>query len=102
VRILIDENLPRYLVTVLTDYEIKTVQETGWSGIKNGPLIVRAEGQFDIFITGDKNLRYQQNLVGRKLIIIVLPSNRLSTVKSLVDQLKTKIAESQVGDYIEL
>jgi hypothetical protein len=101
-KILIDESLPRYLKKILAGYDAKTVQEMGWGGIKNGPLLALAESHFDIFLTADKNLRYQQNLTGLRLVIIVFPSNKLSVVKTLDAELKSKIATATVGDYIEL
>lgn len=101
-KILIDENLPRYLKRVLAGYDVTTVQEAGWSGIKNGALLNLVEPVFDLFLIGDKNLRYQQNLKGRKLALIVFPSNKLSVVKTLETELKTKIAQVTSGDYIEL
>ena len=101
-KILIDESLPYYLKKALAGYDAKTVQEMGWGGIKNGPLLTLAESIFDIFLTADKNLRYQQNLTGRRLAIIVFPSNRLSVVKTLEVKLKAKIAQATIGDYIEL
>ncbi len=101
-KILLDENLPRYLKRFLTDHEVQTVQDMGWAGLKNGPLLARAGSQFALFLTADKNLRYQQNLEGRTLAIIVLPSNRLPIVKTLEGQLKARIEQVTVGDYIEL
>ena len=59
-KILIDECLPSYLKTALTG-TCQTVQEAGWSSVKNGPLLARAERSFDVFLTADQNLRYQQN-----------------------------------------
>ena len=101
-KILIDESLPRYLRRVLAGHEVQTVQEMGWGGVKNGPLLTLAESNFDIFLTADKNLRYQQNLAERRLAVIVFPSNKLSVVKTLEDKLKSRIAQIQAGDYIEL
>jgi hypothetical protein len=102
VKILVDEDLPRYLKRVLPGHDIATVQEMGWAGIKNGPLLRLAEPMFDLFLTGDKNLRYQQNLKGRKLAIIVFLSNKLSVVKTLVPRLQAVIAQVQIGAYIEI
>jgi hypothetical protein len=87
-KILIDESLPHYLLHMLQGYDVYTVQYMGWGGVKNGTLLRPAESQFDVFLTADKNLRYQQNLDGRTLAIIVFPSNKLSVVKSLETQLK--------------
>lgn len=101
-KILIDENLPRYLKRVLAGHNVSTVQEMGWSGIKNGELLKLAEPIFDLFLTADKNIRYQQNLKGRQLAIIVFPANRLSIVKTLETALKAQIAQIVSGSYIEL
>jgi hypothetical protein len=102
VKILIDESLPRYLKRLLADHDVQTVQDMGWAGLKNGPLLLRAESLFDLFLTADKNLRYQQNLRGRTLSIIVFPSNRLRIVKALEGQLKASLEQVTGGNYIEL
>ena len=66
-KILLDESVPRLLKVRLPQLDISTVQEMGWTGIQNGELLRRAEELFDVFITADQNLRYQQQLTGRKL-----------------------------------
>jgi hypothetical protein len=68
-KILIDESLPRYTLRLLHGYNANTVQYMGWSGIKNGELLSRAEGQFDVFLTADKNLRYQQSFANRTMLL---------------------------------
>lgn len=100
--ILLDENLPRALKRLLPEHEVKTVQDMGWAGYTNGLLLARAEGQFDLLLTADKNLRYQQNLQGRTLAILVLPSNRLSIVYALEAQITARIAQMASGEYQEL
>lgn len=60
-RILVDESLPRYTKRMLQGYTVYTVQEMGWTGTKNGKLLSLAETRFDVFLTVDKNLRYQQS-----------------------------------------
>lgn len=74
--VLLDESVPRLVQERLPQLAIRTVQELGWNGLKNGELLKRAELQFDVFITADKKLRYQQNLSNTKLAIIVLPSTK--------------------------
>jgi hypothetical protein len=101
-KILIDESFPRFTLRLLESYEAYTVQYMGWSGIKNGELLSRAEGQFDVFLTADKNLRYQQSFVGRTLALIVFPSNRLSVVKQLESSLKQALVTIKPGMVIEL
>src|SRR5579863_3124941 len=81
-RVLVDECAPRALKYALAEYghECLTVQEAGWSGKENGELLGLAEPEFDVLVTLDTNLRYQQNLARRKIAIVVLRagSNRLS------------------------
>jgi predicted nuclease of predicted toxin-antitoxin system len=62
-RILLDECVPGPMRKLLGGQSCSTVQELGWGGIKNGDLLQRAEGEFDLFITSDQNLRYQQSRV---------------------------------------
>ena len=71
-RVLIDECAPRALKPYLSkeDYECRTVQEAGWAGKENGDLLSLAEDAFDVLITLDTNLSYQQNLAGRKIAIV--------------------------------
>jgi len=102
VRILIDESLPRYLKKVLVEHAVFTVQEMGWAGIRNSELLAKAESNFDVLLTADKNLRYQQNLSGLALAIIVFPSNRLSVVKTLAPQVKDALSVIRQGEIIEL
>ena len=64
-KILLDECTPRLLKRLLSEFEISTVQDMGWTGVTNGALLAMAEAEFDVFVTTDKNLRYQQNLTGR-------------------------------------
>ena len=101
-RILIDESLPRYLKQVLVEHAVFTVQEMGWAGIRNSELLAKAESNFDVLLTADKNLRYQQNLSGLAVAIIVFPSNRLSVVKTLAPQVKDALSVVRQGEIVEL
>jgi predicted nuclease of predicted toxin-antitoxin system len=101
-KILIDESLPRYLKWILTSHAVRTVQEMGWAGVENGALLELAESDFEVFLTADKNIRYQQNLKGRKLATVEFPSNKLSVVKRLESDLKTILEEITTGDYVAL
>jgi predicted nuclease of predicted toxin-antitoxin system len=73
-KVLIDECAPRALKLILASngHEFLTVQDAGWSGKENGELLALAEVEFDVLVTLDTNLRYQQNLAGRKISIVVL------------------------------
>ena len=100
--ILLDENIPRYLKRVLGDYSVATVQELGLSGTKNGALLLLIEGRFDVFITADKNLKYQQNLEGRRIAILELYSNRLPAVKRMTLTILNLLKTVEPGSYIEV
>ena len=71
-RVLLDENLPRPLARELSGYTVRSVQEVGWAGVKNGKLLRLAEAEFDIFLTADSNLSYQQPATTFRLGIVVL------------------------------
>ena len=79
-RVLLDEQLPRQLAPYLTGHDVRTTQEQGWAGLKNGELLKQAlAGGFEVLITGDQNLEFQQNLKASGLFVLVLvaPSNKL-------------------------
>jgi predicted nuclease of predicted toxin-antitoxin system len=99
--ILLDESVPRLIKTRLTEFSIVTVQEIGWSGMKNGELLAAASQQFTIFITADKKLRYQQNLTDNRLSIIVLSTNQVPLVITLLSAIQETLPTIQPGDLIE-
>jgi hypothetical protein len=88
VKILLDECIDRRLAREFVDYEVKTVPQMGWAGIKNGQLLAVAETEFDVFITVDRNLSFQQNLPQFNIAVIVLQasSNRLIDLKPLAPE----------------
>lgn len=67
---------------LLGAHSCSSVQAKGWGGIKNGELLQRAEGEFDLFITSDQNIRYQQNLSGRRIAILELSTNDINRIQS--------------------
>jgi predicted nuclease of predicted toxin-antitoxin system len=87
-KLLLDECIDRKLVREFADYEVKTVPQMGWAGVKNGQLLALAEAEFDVFITVDRNLSFQQNLPQFNIAVIVLQaqSNRLTELKPLVSK----------------
>lgn len=104
-RILLDECVPRPLRRELTDREVRTVVEMGWSGRKNGELLqlMRQEG-FTILLTTDQNLRYQQNLQQARVAVIVLvaPSNRLPDLVPLMPEVCNLLDTISAGEVIEV
>jgi predicted nuclease of predicted toxin-antitoxin system len=94
VRVLFDQGTPAPLRDALAHHTVVTAQERGWSTLKNGELLDAAEREnFDVFVTTDSNLAYQQNLTARKIAIVVLTSSSwlrirrtLSSVSRAVDR----------------
>lgn len=84
--ILLDESIPQDLRHEFVDHEVKTVGYMGWLGVKNGQLLRLAAQRFDVFITLDQNLEYQQNLTVLPLAVVVVmaKNNRIETLKPLV------------------
>lgn len=103
-RILIDECAPRALKKLVIDngHACQTVQEAGWSGKQNGELLSLAETTFDVLITVDTNISYQQNLTGRKIAIIVLRSfsNRLEHLRQHFSDVLMALDEIKPGEIV--
>jgi hypothetical protein len=93
VRILLDECLPRKLGNLLINHEVRTAPQMGWASLKNGQLLSRAEEQFDVFITIDSNLSYQQNIERYKIGVVVIKarSNKLQDIRPLVSEIMRAI-----------
>ena len=87
-KVLLDECVPRKLKRELSGHEVLTVTERGWSGIKNGKLLAPAAAEFDVFVTVDQNLKYQQNLKAFSIGVILLSArnNRLKTLLPLMPE----------------
>lgn len=98
-KILLDECIDRRLARALVAYEVKTVPQMGWAGIKDSQLLVLAEAEFDILITVDRNLSFQQNLLQFAMAVIVLqaPSNRLADPKPLAPKVLEILGEAAKG-----
>ncbi len=97
-RILFDECVPWPLHKLLSGHECTTAQRRGWGGLRNGDLLAQAEGEFDLFITCDQNLRYQQSLEGRRLPILELSTNDLRRIEAAADQLRAAMDLIQSGE----
>jgi predicted nuclease of predicted toxin-antitoxin system len=102
-RILLDQNAPVGLRDILKEFEVSTAHALGWGAYSNGDLIKAAEqAGFEVLITADKNLRYQQNLASRKITIIVLGSNRWETVKASGMAIISTVTTATPGTVIEI
>ena len=104
-RVLLDEQLPRHLTRELLGHEVSTVQQKGWAGLKNGELLRRAaDAGFEVFLTADRNLEFQQNLSQTRLrvILLVAPSNVLEDLLPLVSGLLAAISKSRPGRILRV
>lgn len=98
-RILIDECVDWRLARDIPGHSVKTARQMGWTTIKNGELLALAAAEFDIFVTVDRNLSFQQNLGSYPLAVIVLgaTSNRLADLQPLIPKLLAAIERAQPG-----
>ena len=88
----------------LSEHEVFTVTKRGWSGIKNGKLLALAEAEFDVFLTVDQNLTYQQNLKSFNIgvVLLVARNNRLKTLLPLMPRVREALENIQAGDFIRV
>ncbi len=103
-KVLLDECVPRKLRRLIAGHEVFTVTERGWSGIKNGKLLALAEAEFEVFLTVDQNLKYQQNLkaLNISIILLVAKNNRLKTLLPLMHEVGEALTNIKAGDFIRV
>ncbi len=101
---MLDECVPRKLKSELPGHDVRTVTEMGWSGIKNGPLIRRAAQEFDVFLTVDQGVEYQQNLFGLDLAIVVMvaATNDIDDVRPLMPRVRETLGSASPGSIIRV
>jgi hypothetical protein len=99
VKVLLDECVDWRLARDIVGHDVKTARQMGWATIKNGELLALASDAFDVFVTVDRNLSFQQNLASFKVAVIVLhaKTNRLANLKPLVPTLLTAIESAEPG-----
>jgi len=101
-RVLLDECLPRRLASELLAHDVVTVPEMGWAGKSNGELLDLARGHFDVFLTVDQGVAYQQNLGGAQVAIVVLVarSNRFEALRPMIPRTLNVLATIQQGEVV--
>ena len=101
-KVLLDECVTRYLKRDLMRHEVLTVEEAGFKGLKNGRLLQAASGWYDVLVTVDQNLQYQQNLKAYTIAIIVLRAKRSTypLLKPLMPQVLDTLEEIKPGEII--
>jgi hypothetical protein len=102
-RVLFDNGTPRGVAAALTDHIVEEARAHGWDTLRNGELLDAAEAAaFDVFVTTDRNLRYQQNLAGRKIAIIVLGSGRWRLIRNRLPVIAAAVAAAAPGSFAEI
>lgn len=100
---LLDHCVPRRVRQALAGCESATAFQRGWAELKNGALLEIAERDgFDVLVTADKNLRYQQRLAHRSIAVVELPTNSLPTLLLHFIAIADAVNRAQPGDYLEL
>ena len=101
-KLLLDECLDWRLRRDLSGHEVKTVQEMGWNGIKNGRLLALAQADFEVFITADRNLSFQQNIANFSIAVVVLKAEsiRLIHTRPLMPKVLAILPSLRLGQVI--
>jgi hypothetical protein len=101
--ILFDHGTPRGIARFLPDDSVTRARELGWDTLSNGELLAEAErAGFDVFLTADRNIRYQQNLTGRKIALIVLSTPQWPVVRLHTDKIVAAVNAATPGSYTEV
>jgi hypothetical protein len=103
-KIILDESVPQKLRLLIEgDHTVVTTWFQGWSGLKNGALLNAAEDAgFELFITAEQEMSYQQNLKGRKMALVVLSTNNWASVKAHIVGIMAAISAAKPGSYTEV
>ena len=102
-RVLFDQGTPAPLRHLLLEHEVETAYERGWSSLQNGELITAAEAAgFAVFVTTDRNLKYQQNLAARRMAVVVLLTTSWPRIKAASALVVVAVNESFPGAYVEV
>ena len=101
--ILFDHGTPRGIARFLPDHSVTRARELGWDTLSNGELLAEAEqAGFDVFLTADRNIRYQQNLTGRKIALVVLSTPQWPVVRLHTAKIVAAVNAATPGSYTEV
>jgi hypothetical protein len=102
-RILFDNGTPRGVAGALTGHTVEEARSRGWDTLRNGELLDAAEAAgFDVLLTTDRNIRYQQNLAGRKIAIVVLGKGRWRLIRERLPAIAAAVAAATPGSLAEV
>jgi PIN like domain len=103
VLILLDNNAPRGLARALTNHTVTEARERGWATLKNGDLLaVAEEAGFEVLVTSDKSIRYQQNLKDLNIALVVLTVGRWGSVRRMLAEIAAAVNAAAPGSYTEV
>lgn len=101
--VLLDNNVPRGVCRALTGHTVLEARERGWATLKNGELLRNAgTAGFDVLVTADQNIRYQQNLEKRQIAVVVLTQLRWGLVRRRLREIAAAVDASIPGSFIEV
>ncbi len=101
--ILFDHGTPRGIARFLLGHTVTRAKQRGWDTLSNGDLLAEAErAGFDVFVTADKNIQYQQNLSGRRIAIVVLSTPQWPLVRLHTDKVVAAVNAATPGSYVEV
>jgi hypothetical protein len=102
-RVLFDNGTPRGVAAALSGHVVEEARARGWDTLRNGELLDAAEAAaFDVFVTTDRNLRYQQNLTGRTIAIVVLTKARWRLIRTRLPEIAAAVDAATPGSFVEL
>jgi hypothetical protein len=102
-RVLFDNGTPRGVAVALPDHIVEEARARGRDTLRNGELLDAAEAAgFDVFVTTDRNIRYQQNLTGRRIAVVVLGRGRWRLIRSKLREIAAAIATATPGSFTEV
>jgi len=103
-KLLLDECTPKRLSFDLTGHEVRTVEEVGLKGLKNGALLEQASRNFDVLVTVDQNIPFQQNAANLPIAVVILKarSNRYSVLRTLMPKVLQILATIRVGEIVRV
>ena len=102
-RVLFDKNAPYGLARYLIGHVVSKAEDCGWGRLENGDLLLASElAGFQVLLTSDKNLRYQQNLTGRRIAIVVLGHSPWPLVRLYIPEIVAAVDAATVGSYVEV
>jgi len=102
-RILFDNGTPRGLANALSDHVVEEARSHGWDTLRNGELLDAADAAgFDVLITTDRNIKYQQNLTGRRIAVVILGNGRWTLIKTRLPAIAAAAVAATPGSFVEV